>query len=294
MRDYKNVKVPRKYRTAANRVTVKRASFERGPRKRQARPGPALAAVLITAVIVVGCYLGWKAYQWTEWTGVFQISGVDVKGVRHLTERDIKDVVGVFTGRNIFNVDIDAAARRARAHPWVKDVVIYRRLPNRISMVLTEREPAALLDAGGEKYLVDDEGSVIERSAKASSAGWPLPVIAIKSRKVRPGEQIATEGMAEALALLRELSKRGGRRRADVKVKADSAESLSIVYAGYEFKIGRGNYAEKFRRMGEIMADVKRRGLKIAYVDVRPERQAAVMVKNNEGRGPGSSGKGNN
>ena len=40
-----------------------------------------------------------------------------------------------------------------------------------------------------------------------------------------------------------------------------------------------GNYAEKLRRLAEIMADVKQRGLEIAYVDLRPERQAAVMVK---------------
>jgi hypothetical protein len=68
-------------------------------------------------------------------------------------------------------------------------------------------------------------------------------------------------------------------------VKANSPETLSIVYAEHEFKIGSGNYREKLRRLAEVLEDVKQRSLDIAYVDLRPERQAAVMVKETRGKG---------
>ena len=74
-------------------------------------------------------------------------------------------------------------------------------------------------------------------------------------------------------------------------VKADSPESLSVVYAEHEFKIGSGRYGEKLRRLAEVMADVKERGLEIAYVDLRPERQAAVMVKKNRAKSGRSEGR---
>jgi hypothetical protein len=40
------------------------------------------------------------------------------------------------------------------------------------------------------------------------------------------------------------------------------------------------------------MADVQQKGLEIAYVDLRPERQAAVMVKDSRVLGTGSRVKG--
>jgi hypothetical protein len=119
---------------------------------------------------------------------------------------------------------------------------------------------------------------VIERLAQDGASAWPLPVIAVKDCKAKPGEPVNSEGMAEALTLLAEISARGGWLPSEVMIKANSPETLSVVYASHEFKIGSGNYAEKLRRLAEVMADVKQRGLDIAYVDLRPERQAAAMV----------------
>jgi len=99
---------------------------------------------------------------------------------------------------------------------------------------------------------------------------------------------VTSEGMAEALMLIAEIAERGGWRLPEVTIKAGSPETLSVLYADHEFKIGTGNYAEKLSRLAEILSDGKQRGLEIAYVDLRPERQAAVMVKNVEGRGQGA------
>ncbi len=217
---------------------------------------------------------------------VFVISGVDMQGIKQLREEDLKEIAAVFTGQNIFRVDIDTAVRRARANPWVKEVRIYRKLPNRITMVFAERIPFAVLDTGTARYLMDEGGVVIERLAKERAAAWPLPVIAIRDYHARPGEQVNTQGLAEAMTLIAEIAARGGWQPADVTVKADSPDSLSVVYAEHEFKIGSGRYSEKLRRLAEVMADVQQRGQEIAYVDLRPERQAAVMVKKNGGQAP--------
>jgi cell division septal protein FtsQ len=223
---------------------------------------------------------------------VFQVAGVDVKGVKQIKETDLKDIVSAFKGKNIFRVDLDTAIRRARANPWVKEARIYRRLPNRISMVFTERSPFVVLDNGGARYLLDDTGVVIDSLTAESAGTWPLPVVAIRNEHIRPGDQITSEELRDAFTLLSAISGRGGWRLADVVIRAGSPESLAVVYAEQEFKLGSGNYTEKLRRLAEIMTDVNQRGLEIAYVDLRPERQAAVMVKNNKTKGPGSRGKG--
>jgi hypothetical protein len=96
-----------------------------------------------------------------------------------------------------------------------------------------------------------------------------------------PREPVTTGAVAEALELLDELAARGGWDPGDVMVKADSTETVTIVYADHEFRIGSGNYGEKLRRMGEIVADMHQRGLAYTYIELRPERQAAVMAVKN-------------
>lgn len=279
MRDYKNLKVPRKYRATTNRVSVKRVEASRANgRAGGAGLKSAAARIFVLAVIACGGWLGWHAYRSTLHAEMFQIAGVDIKGVRHVSDENLKAIAGVFTGQNILRVDLDEAARRARANPWVREVRIHRSLPNRITMAFVERVPTAILDAGAARYLMDDEAVVIERLGKAGSAEWPLPVVMVKDCRPHPGEQAGCGAIAEALTLLAGIAERGGWELRDIAVKASSPESLSLVYAGHEFKFGSGSYAEKLRRLAEVMADVKQRNLDIAYVDLRPERQAAVMV----------------
>ncbi len=281
MRDYKNVKVPRSYRSKSNRVTVKRVGNGRvAGRTRTGGAGiKQITLQIITIVLIAaGGWLGWQAYQTLLHAEMFQIAGVDVKGVKQVSEAELREIAGVFTGRNIFRVDLETAVRRVRANPWVKDVRIYRRLPNRISMEVTERAAFALLDTGAGRYVMDNDGVVIDKIVNGNASAWQLPVVAVRDYRARAGEQVTSEVMAEALMLITEIAERGGWPLREVTIKAVSPESLSVLYADHEFKIGAGNYAEKLSRLAEILSDGKQRGLEIAYVDLRPERQAAVMV----------------
>jgi cell division septal protein FtsQ len=272
------------------RVDLGRGSVRTG--RSTARIGSMLLKTVVVIMLAGGGFLGWQVYQVVMHSDALVVSGVDVKGIKQLTEADLKEIVAAFTGQNIFRVDLEAAARRARTNPWVKEVRIHRSLPNRITMVFSERTPTMLLDTGSARYLMDDEGVVIERLGREQAKAWPLPVVAIKDYHARPGDQVTSEGLSEAMLLLGEIAARGGWQLANVTVRANSPDSLTVVYADHEFKMGSGRYPEKLRRLGEVMADVKQRGIEIAYVDLRPERQAAVMVKKNKVPGTGARGKG--
>jgi cell division protein FtsQ len=295
MRDYKNVKVPRSYRGSSNRPNVKRVIVgHANGRSRTAGTGFKHIVRQVITVVMISAFglMAWKACQILLHAETFQIAGVDVKGAKQVSEADLREIAGVFTGQNIFRVDLEAPVRRAQANPWVKDVRIYRRLPNRISMVITERTAFALLDTGAGLYVMDKEGIVTERLVKEKASAWQLPVVAIRQSRVRPGEQVTCEGLAESMVLITEIAERGGWRMNEVTIKAESPEALSVLYADHEFKIGTGNYPEKLRRLAEILADGTQRGMEIAYVDLRPERQAAVMMKNNRVQGTGARVKG--
>jgi cell division protein FtsQ len=282
MRDYKNVKVPRREWTASRtRAVKKRVGF--GPARRGKRGGgwkESLTTTLAVVIAVALCYGAWTGYRWLTSAEIFQIAGVDVKGARQLSNEEIRDMAARFTGQNVFRVDIGAAARQALANPWVRDVRIERRLPNRISMVFTERVPRVVLLAANGRYLMDREAMVIAPVREAEGAAMGLPTIAIRDWRAEPRNAVEKEALPSALELLDELALRGGWDLSMVTVRSDTPETIAIMYAGREFRVGNGNYPEKLRRLGEIVSDMNRRGLDYAYVELRPVRQAAVMVKN--------------
>ena len=292
MRDYKNVKVPRSYRTANRRTTTKRLNAGRGPARRSSAEKGALGAIFAVLLTAGLCYGGWEAYRWLTTAEMFQIAGVDVRGVRSVSDADIRELAGMFTGQNVFRVHLDAATRRALANPWVREVRIERRLPNRISMIFTERAPRAVLQAANGRYLIDAEGVVMVPVPKDEAATAGLPVIAVRDCRAVPRETVTARAVAEALELAQELAARGGWDPGAVTVKADTPETIAIVYADHEFRMGSGSYGEKLKRLGEIAADMRQRGLEYSYMELRPERQAAVMVMKDRSKGQGPAGRG--
>jgi len=289
MRDYKNVKVPRRYRTTRKKSQTKRLAV--GPvrgRKRSGRFRDAAVTVLSVLLTLGLCYGAWAGYRWLTTAEIFQVAGIDVAGTVRISNEDIRSVAEQFTGRNIFRVDIAGAAREAAANPWVKDVRIERRLPNRIRMVFEERTPRAVLQAANGRYLMDGDGVVIAPVREGDQTAAVLPTVALGDRRVAQREAVDSEALPAVMELLDELTLRGGWDLASVTIRAGSPEAIAVRYADREFRLGRGNYPEKLRRLGEIVSDMNRRGLDYAYIELRPERQAAVMVKKDGGRGQGS------
>ncbi|HYA87886.1 MAG TPA: FtsQ-type POTRA domain-containing protein [Nitrospirota bacterium] len=284
--------MPRSYLGKSNwtremRVDVGRRAMQTG--SRSVGIGGMIVKMAVVVMLAGTGFLGWQVYQMIVHADALVVSGVDIKGVKQLTQADLRDIVAAFTGQNIFRVDLEAAARRARANPWVREVRIHRSLPNRITMVFSERIPTMILDTGSARYLMDDDGVILEPLPKGNPSAWLLPVVAIKDYPARPGDQVTSEGLVEVVLLLHEIAERGGWQLADVTVRANSPDALTVFYADHEFRLGSGRYAEKLLRLAEVMADVKQRGIEISYVDVRPERQAAVMVKKDRVKGHGVS-----
>ncbi len=286
MRDYKHVKVPKSYRSQRSRAATKRVAAEPAGRKR-ASGGSGAAGTMFALIMAAALgYGGWRGYHWMTRAEAFQIAGVDVKGVREVSDEEVRALAAQFTGQNIFRIDLDGATRRALANPWVRDVRIERSLPNRISIEISERTPHAVLQAANGRFLIDRDAVVIAPAGAATAAG--LPTIAVRDYRAAPRRAVTGDGVVSGLELLDELRKRGGWDPAAVTVRADSAETVAILYAGHEFRIGSGNYDEKLRRLGEIVTDMNTRQLAYTYVELRPERQAAVMVNKEGARGQGS------
>ena len=171
--------------------------------------------------------------------------------------------------------DLPAMRARLQALPWVKDVSIARRWPDRLEVRVTERAPAALWQRHGNIRLIDAEGTVLPAEDLSLFPNLPLVVGA--------GAKDETAALLSLIAAHPELAKDMqaalwvGQRRWDMRMK--SGETISLP----EGKAA----AAALMRFAEIHRDTPLLGRGFVRFDLRVPDQMVVRV----GGEPGSVAK---
>jgi cell division protein FtsQ len=231
----------------------------------------------ITMVVAVGCG-AWAATD----SVLLDIDRVVVHGAVHSTPDEVRFASGLRTGEPMLDVDEAAADRGGEALPWVKEASIRRHWPGRVRIVVVEREPVAVAEAGpGALGLVDATGRVLEW-VPAPPPG--LPVLAGLPPAGAPGTTLGAEGVATlqvAIALPAEL-----RARISGLAPAPGAGGEVELRLNPEGMVRLGppdDLDRKFTAIRVVLAQVDLRNL--AVLDVRrPEnpvltrRDTAVKV----------------
>ncbi len=134
---------------------------------------PALAATAGITVIGVGA---WAGYRFVTTSERFAITSIEVKGETHLSADQIRAVLPVQLGDNVFTTNLGRVADAVRATPWIASVDVHRVLPHTLVVEVTEHAPIAMVDLG-ELYLVDATGHPFKRAQLETGDGANLPVI---------------------------------------------------------------------------------------------------------------------
>ncbi len=134
--------------------------------------------IVFLCFICVGIWsfkTGYLQNKWTEAKLFFHESmgkaGFSVKDV-FIQDRvrtsfsSLQEAIAVNQNMPMTQVDIYAMKERIKALPWVKDVIIERKLPNQLFIQLIERRPIALWQKDGRHHPLDEEGNVINVSPK--------------------------------------------------------------------------------------------------------------------------------
>lgn len=106
----------------------------------------------------------------------FGVEYVDVTGARRVSQKDILRALAIEKGEPILSIDLQAARSRVKSLGWVREAYVARLLPNRISVVVTERTPYARWQHGGELELVGADGVGITAIQPSQYENLPLVV----------------------------------------------------------------------------------------------------------------------
>lgn len=123
----------------SNRSERPRRESVRAPRrgKRLAVAVAAVCALALAALI---------AFFVVARSGAFQIKQIAFSGVEHLTSADVGALVVVPQGTSLLDVDVEGIRQSLLRDAWVADVSVSRSFPDTLSVNVTEREIAAVVE----------------------------------------------------------------------------------------------------------------------------------------------------
>jgi cell division protein FtsQ len=233
---------------------------------RRARRGPLGRAVLLLrllAVALVTVAAGWAGYAKTMASERLRVGRVEVRGMRFLSEGEVKELLGPAMGENILTLDIEALKARVRSSPWVADAAVGRALPDTLKVDITERVPLALAEVE-RLYLMDKDGGLIDLYGPRT-ASFDLPIVrglmGVDAEARRDRAQRAGALLDDLADLAAEVS--------EVFVLPSGDLRVVLRGAGEVLLLGEPPYRRRLATFLSLRKDLAERGADAEYFDLR-------------------------
>lgn len=196
----------------------------------------------------------------------FVVRQVEISGAVHQPRLSIYREVLEGGSDSMLLTDLTAMRARLNALPWVKEVSIARRWPDRLEIRVTERQPAALWQRHGSIRLIDAEGTVLP--SDDLSAYPNLPMLVGVGAKEEAAGLLGLIASHPELAQDMQAALWVGQRRWDMRMK--SGETISLP---------EGRAAEAaLARFAQIHADTPLLGRGFVRFDLRQPDKMVVRV----------------
>lgn len=213
------------------------------------RTAKVLAFALPLPLLALG---SWWAYGKLVTSSYLSITGISVAGEEKVAEEDIIVLSGLKEGQNLFSFSKDQVISSLKANPWIESARIARRLPDKVVIEITERQPAVFVKTDA-LYLMDARGIIFKRYS-TEDEGLDLPVVTglLPERLGEREEEI--EG--RLLELISLLTNRSGFNITGVsEISIDPAHGLSIftLVEGVRLDIGLDRFEEKLVSFERIL-----------------------------------------
>jgi cell division septal protein FtsQ len=132
-------------------------------------------ARLVAAAVAVaaGMYYGAHAVAQAH---TLQVRDIRVRGNQHLARGEVLALLEGLRGEHILATDLEVWRQRLLGSPWIESAALRRLVPSTVEVVIRERHPLALARLGGNLYLIDDEGLVIDEYGP-NYAQLDLPIV---------------------------------------------------------------------------------------------------------------------
>ncbi len=240
----------------SNAKREERERRQRGIRAR--RLAIAVAAVGAVFLVVWGLVALYRA-------PIFTVDQVVVEGASQLTSETVIDLARIPREATLVRLPARAIGKRLEAQPWIVAADVERDYPHTVRLVIKERAPAVIVDAGGTNlWVVSKDGRWLGlRSAEQTGL---VVVRDLPSVEATEGAKVTSPELLNAIKVARGMS---DEMRARVHtISAPTIEKTALLTDdNVEIFVGEGtDMRTKDRIAREIL---KREGKKVVYINVR-------------------------
>lgn len=151
-------------------------------RKQEKRRSRLPFIIVGVAVFLAVSFLG--MYYIISKTNVFEIEEISISGTEHLTAQEVRALISIPQGTTLLNVDTAQIAASMERDAWVKTVDVNRVFPNKIEIVVHERDVGAIVE------VPTGATQTIQNWAIADDGMW---LMAIPSRESEVGSQLSQQ-----------------------------------------------------------------------------------------------------
>jgi cell division protein FtsQ len=235
--------------------------------------------------LVVGAALGvaWAAHRYALTSPRFMIREVVVEGRQRTTEAELGKLAGIQVGANIFTVDTRQAEKRLLDNPWIREAKVWRELPGKLRVQLSERDAAAVAVVGGHLYLVTRMGETFKEVENGDPYDLPL-ITGISAQSLgrdRAGEVSRIRTALEVLSTYGKLAPSRVHPAEEVHLTEGGQVVLTVGKSGITLHLGKGPWTKKLlmadRVLGKTAAQGRTPGIVFLDNEANPERVVVRM-----------------
>lgn len=245
----------------------KRGDFMK-PKRHSSISAPLMFVVVIVAIIFVMSVF-------------FRVSDIRVTGNAHYTDEEIIRAIDIEEGDNLFFFDRFAAISRVFAKlPYIEEVSVIRKLPDKVTIEVSESTALAYIRLGDEKWTMDHNCKVLGKAAD-SETGQLVQVNGISPGTLLIGEQLTTAdgntAVVEYLAeILYQIQERGLTANISL-VDFTDMNSPQLSYGGrFTAKLGNSDNVEY--KFGMLVSVVGKLGSgDVGLIDLSDGKTAHFM-----------------
>jgi cell division septal protein FtsQ len=236
------------------------------------RLGRALAAALrlggIILLLAGAAAAVAAAVQWLLTSPRFAVAVVEVQGTSRLSPAEVREAAAISPGENLFRLNSEEVVARLRQLGPVKRAEVIRSFPNRVTLVVEERVPFTLAQAG-RLYWLDEDGVSLGPEPRAVTPRLPV-ITGIRPEETRSGGAAAEDARA-AVSLIRSMLRTGSPLTREISEIHMSGADGPVLYTvdGVEVRLGTTDWEDRLGRLEGVLAQIRSLGEPMEYVDLR-------------------------
>mgnify|MGYP000847686408 CR=1 FL=1 len=211
-----------------------------------------------SAIALAAVAAGWAALLGVKSSGpllqrMLEIKTVTIDGLHNVGRQELMDRLALKPGMPLYQVVSATLKERLETHPWVKEATIARVPFHELRITIVERKPAAIVHAGADNFLSDEDGRVLMRLGQTDDGTLPM-VTGIDPRDLMREEPAARQAVKAGIELARLVGHSFDGR---LQVNAANPANLVASVRGVQFQFGEEPVSEQWDRFQRVKPSLK-------------------------------------